>query len=92
MHSVSTEEVRERLIGRQEIALLDVRDEAEFAAAHPLFAASVPLGRLGLQVFDRVPLARPCSRTWNGSLAWSRSWSGMVPIISGSSDESVTGL
>jgi rhodanese-related sulfurtransferase len=47
--------VRERLIGRQEIALLDVRDEAEFAAAHPLFAASVPLGRLELEILDRVP-------------------------------------
>ena len=55
MRSVSTEEVRQRLIGRQEIALLDVRVEAEFAAAHPLFAASVPLGRLELEILDRVP-------------------------------------
>jgi rhodanese-related sulfurtransferase len=52
---VSTEEVRARLINRQEVALLDVRDEATFAVAHPLFAASVPLGRLDAQVLDRVP-------------------------------------
>jgi len=43
------------LINRQEVALLDVRDEATFAVAHPLFAASVPLGRLDAQVLDRVP-------------------------------------
>ena len=35
--------VRSALIERQEIALLDVRDEAPFADAHPLFAASLPL-------------------------------------------------
>ena len=52
---VSTDEVRVRLINRQEVALLDVRDEATFAVAHPLFAASVPLGRLDAQVLDRVP-------------------------------------
>jgi rhodanese-related sulfurtransferase len=57
MHSVSTEEVRARLIGRHEIALLDVRDETDFAAAHPLFAASVALGRLELEILDRVPRA-----------------------------------
>lgn len=57
MRSLSTDEVRARLINRLEVALLDVRDEAEFAAAHPLFAASVPLGRLELEVFDRVPRA-----------------------------------
>ena len=44
---VSTAEVRRALIERREIALLDVRDEAAFAEAHPLFAASLPLDRLG---------------------------------------------
>jgi rhodanese-related sulfurtransferase len=64
MHSVSTEEVRARLISRQEVALLDVRDEAEFAQAHPLFAASVPLGRLELEILDRVPRATTPVRGW----------------------------
>jgi rhodanese-related sulfurtransferase len=57
VRSVSADEVRARLINRLEVALLDVRDEAEFAAAHPLFAASVPLGRLELEILDRVPRA-----------------------------------
>jgi rhodanese-related sulfurtransferase len=55
MHSVSTDEVRARLISRQEVALLDLRDEVQFAAGHPLFAASMPLGRLELEILDRVP-------------------------------------
>src|SRR6187549_788667 len=51
----STEEVRHALIDRREIALLDLRDEASFAEGHPLFAASLPLGRLELEIYDRVP-------------------------------------
>jgi rhodanese-related sulfurtransferase len=52
---VSVAEVRSRLGGRSEIALLDVREEAPYAEAHPLFAASLPLSRLELEVFDRLP-------------------------------------
>jgi rhodanese-related sulfurtransferase len=52
---VSTADVRRALIERREIALLDVRDEAAFAEAHPLFAASLPLDRLGGEVLDRIP-------------------------------------
>ena len=55
LHSTTTAQVREALIERSEIALLDVREEGPFAEAHPLFAASLPLGRLELEIFDRVP-------------------------------------
>lgn len=55
VHSVTTAEVREALIERREIALLDVREEGPFAEAHPLFAASLPVGRLELEIGDRVP-------------------------------------
>ena len=51
----STQDVRHALIERREIALLDLRDEASFAEGHPLFAASLPLGRLELEIYDRVP-------------------------------------
>src|SRR3954470_6045570 len=51
---VATADVRDALIERREIALLDVRDEASFAEAHPLFAASLPLDRFR-DVFDRIP-------------------------------------
>ena len=51
----SAGEVRASLIDRKEIALLDVRDEASFADAHPLFAASLPLDRLEAEIGDRVP-------------------------------------
>jgi rhodanese-related sulfurtransferase len=52
---VSTAEIRAALIARTEIALFDVRDEASFAEAHPLFAASLPLDRLDREVVVRVP-------------------------------------
>jgi len=48
-------DIRRHLIARQEIALLDLREEDVFAQAHPLFAASLPLSRLELEILDRVP-------------------------------------
>ena len=48
-------EVREMLRARAEVVILDVREEGVYADAHPLFAASLPLGRLELEVLDRVP-------------------------------------
>jgi rhodanese-related sulfurtransferase len=53
--STTTAQVRKALIERSEIALFDVREEGPFAEAHPLFAASLPLGRLELEIGDRVP-------------------------------------
>jgi rhodanese-related sulfurtransferase len=47
--------LRSALLARQELALLDVREEDPFAQAHPLFAANVPLSRLELEIFPRVP-------------------------------------
>jgi rhodanese-related sulfurtransferase len=47
--------VRSALLTRREIAFLDPREEDNFARAHPLFAANLPLGRLELEVLERVP-------------------------------------
>ena len=52
--------VRCALRARTEIVVLDVRTEAAFAQAHPLFAASLPLKRLSLQAPQLIPrLATP---------------------------------
>ncbi|APW36076.1 sulfurtransferase [Rhodoferax koreense] len=51
----TTAQVRAALLAREEIALLDVREEAPFAEAHPLFAASLPLSRLELEAWRRIP-------------------------------------
>ena len=40
---------------RRGVALLDVREEAIHAEGHPLFAANLPLLRLELEVYERVP-------------------------------------
>jgi len=48
-------EVRAALLARQEIALLDVREEDPFAQCHPLFAANLPLGRVEADAWARIP-------------------------------------
>ena len=47
--------VRSRLLNREEIAFLDVREEAPHAEGHPLFAANFPLVRLELDAWARLP-------------------------------------
>jgi rhodanese-related sulfurtransferase len=49
------EDVREALLARREIALLDVREEDPHAQCHPLFAANFPLSRIELDAYTRLP-------------------------------------
>ena len=51
----SYSEIRQALLNREELALVDVREEAPFAEAHPLFAANIPLSKLELEVYSRIP-------------------------------------
>jgi rhodanese-related sulfurtransferase len=51
----SPQDVRHALLAGREIALLDVREEATFAQAHPLFAANLPLSRIEVEALDRLP-------------------------------------
>ncbi|WP_050627679.1 rhodanese-like domain-containing protein [Bradyrhizobium viridifuturi] len=53
--SVTPQDVRAALLLRREIALLDVRHEAEFATGHPLFAANMAAGRIVLEAELRLP-------------------------------------
>lgn len=48
-------EVRAALLERREIALLDAREEDPFARGHPLFAANLPLSRIELDAWVRIP-------------------------------------
>ena len=70
-------QVREALLARREIALLDVREEDPYAQGHPLFAANLPASKIELEAFARIPrrdtfivvyddgegLAEPAART-----------------------------
>lgn len=47
--------VRERLVAREEIALLDVREEDPFAQEHPLWAANLALSRIEIEAWRRIP-------------------------------------
>src|SRR6187397_400351 len=52
---VTPAEIRTALLLREEIAMLDVRHEAAFATGHPLFAANMAAGRIGLEAETRLP-------------------------------------
>ena len=49
------EALRARLAGKEEIALLDVREQGVHYRGHPFFACSLPLSRLEMMVEDLVP-------------------------------------
>lgn len=53
--SKTFQDVRQALLARQEIALIDVREEDPYAQAHPLFAANFPAGRIELDAWSRIP-------------------------------------
>ena len=47
--------VRNRLLKKEEVALLDIREEDPHAQEHPLFAANFPLSRLEVDAFSKLP-------------------------------------
>jgi rhodanese-related sulfurtransferase len=53
--SVTPSQVRSALLLRDEIALLDVRHEAEFATGHPLFASNMAADRIALEAETKLP-------------------------------------
>ncbi|MES2531213.1 MAG: rhodanese-related sulfurtransferase [Pseudomonadota bacterium] len=53
--TLSVADVRRHLLARDEIALLDLREEDPYAQAHPLWAANLPLSRLELDAWRRIP-------------------------------------
>ena len=58
MSTVTTrryQDIRRALLAREELALIDVREEDPFAQEHPLFAANLALSKLELEIFARVP-------------------------------------
>ncbi|HKO51035.1 MAG TPA: rhodanese-like domain-containing protein, partial [Polyangiaceae bacterium] len=52
---ISVHEVRAALLLRQELALIDLREEASFALGHPLFAAQLPIDRIEFEAPVRIP-------------------------------------
>jgi len=49
------QDIRRALLIGSEIALIDVREEHEFAQGHPLFAAQIPLRRIDEEARWRIP-------------------------------------
>ena len=55
MTFITAQAVRSALLRGEEIAIVDVREEAEFALGHPLFAAQIPLRRIATEAHWRIP-------------------------------------
>jgi rhodanese-related sulfurtransferase len=53
--TVTPQDIRSALLLRREIALLDIRHEAQFATGHPLFAANMAADRIALEAEARLP-------------------------------------
>ena len=47
--------VRNTLLNKEEIAFLDVREEDPHAREHPLFAANLPLSRIEVDAYGKLP-------------------------------------
>ncbi|WP_414446742.1 rhodanese-related sulfurtransferase [Burkholderia sp. 22PA0099] len=48
-------EVRAALLARDELAFVDLREEDPYAQGHPLWAANLPLSKLELEAWTRIP-------------------------------------
>ena len=55
LNETSPAEVRAALLAREEIAVLDVREEDPYAQSHPLWAANLPAARIELDAWGRIP-------------------------------------
>jgi len=55
MKTIGPIQLKEMLHDREELALLDLREQGTFAREHQLFACSVPLSHLELKLYDLVP-------------------------------------
>ncbi|KEQ51952.1 rhodanese-like domain-containing protein [Sphingobium chlorophenolicum] len=53
--TATPQDIRRALLVGSEIALIDVREEHEFAQGHPLFAAQIPLRRIDEEARWRIP-------------------------------------
>jgi rhodanese-related sulfurtransferase len=60
MKIITPIQLKEMLSDREELALLDLREQGVFAKEHQLLACSVPLSHLELKLYDFVP--RPNTR------------------------------
>jgi rhodanese-related sulfurtransferase len=60
MNTLSPLELKNLLLGDEELALIDVREQGAFSESHLLFAVCIPLSRLELAIGDLVP--RPDTR------------------------------
>lgn len=55
MQSIRYQDIRQKLLDQEEIAIVDLREEHIFAQNHPLFATNISLSRLEIEILNRIP-------------------------------------
>ncbi|OAL83299.1 sulfurtransferase [Acinetobacter sp. SFD] len=55
MKTIVYQEIREKLLAGEEVAIVDLREEHIFAQNHPLFATNISLSRLEIEIYNRIP-------------------------------------
>lgn len=55
MKKIQYQQIREKLLAAEEIAIVDLREEHIFAQNHPLFASNISLSRLEIEIYNRIP-------------------------------------
>jgi rhodanese-related sulfurtransferase len=55
MHSITPQELLGMITDDKEIAIIDVREQGEFANAHLLLSCCIPLSQMELRIADLVP-------------------------------------
>ncbi|MFV5491387.1 rhodanese-like domain-containing protein [Acinetobacter sp. ASP199] len=48
-------QIREKLLNREEIAIVDLREEHIYAQGHPLFTTNISLSRIEVEILNRIP-------------------------------------
>lgn len=52
---VKSAQVRNYFLNKTEVAFIDAREEDPYAQSHPLFACNMPLGRIEVDAYRRIP-------------------------------------
>lgn len=55
MKTIVYQEIRDKLLAGEEVAIVDLREEHIFAQSHPLFATNISLSRLEIEIYNRIP-------------------------------------
>ena len=55
LQEITFQQIKEKLLHKDEIAIVDLREEHIYAQGHPLFTTNISLSRLEVEILNRIP-------------------------------------